>query len=113
MHLKMVGDREVLRPLLRTQFSREPTAENALDFVICLSDPAKYDHESIIEFLADNDDIVAHNDHLQTARAVALFHAGRLEESHVLYHSARVFMGRPGVWDSRVPDNVRAFGLKS
>lgn len=83
-HFKMVGDREALRPLLRTQFSREPTAQNALDFVICLSDPAKYDHESIIEFLADNDDIVEHNDDLQTTRALALFHAGRLEESREL-----------------------------
>ena len=81
VHLKSAGDREALRPLLRTQFSRERNAENALDFVICLSDPANFDHESIIEFLADNDDIVALNDDLQTARAVALFHAGRLEEA--------------------------------
>ena len=78
-HLKMVGDRAALRPLLLTQFNDAPTVNNALDVVICLSDPNSYDDQRIIQFLEQNADLVQQSDELQTAKAVALFHAGRLE----------------------------------
>ena len=80
-HLKMAGDCAALRPLIHQQFGLAPTVENALDVVRCLSDPTYFDHESIIDFLEDNSDILEQSDDLKTAKASALFHAGRLEDS--------------------------------
>ena len=80
-HLKLVDDRAALRPLTQEYFERSPTAENAMDVVVSLADPVNLDHESIIEFLNSHADILEQSDELKTAKAIALFHAGRLEES--------------------------------
>ena len=80
-HLKSVNDRAALRPLIIELFGREPTIENALDAVRCLGDPSCFDHESVIEFLETNDDLVAQSEDLKAAKAWALFQAGRLQEA--------------------------------
>ena len=80
-HLKMVGDRERLLPLVRERFDQAPTVENAIDVVGCLGDPSSYDHQSIIEFLDGNSDILEQSDDLKAVKATALFHAGQFEDS--------------------------------
>ena len=80
-HLKSVNDRAALRPLIVDLFDREPTIENALDVVKCLGDPSCFEHESVIEFLETNSDLIAQSDDLKAAKAWALFQAGRLQEA--------------------------------
>ena len=83
-HLKKVDDRAALLPLVRELFSRQRTVENAHDIVRCLSDPSAVDHESIIRFLQANSDLLEQSDHLKAAKAWALYHVGRLQESRAL-----------------------------
>ena len=83
-YLKKVDDRAALLPLVREVFTRQRTVENAHDIVRCLSDPSSVDHESIIEFLEENPDLLEHSDHLKAAKAWALYHVGRLKESRAL-----------------------------
>ena len=80
-HLKMVGDRERLLPLVRERFDQAPTVENAIDVVGCLGDPSSYDHQSIIKFLDGNSDILEQSNDLRAVQATALFHAGQFEDS--------------------------------
>ena len=79
--LKLEDDRAALRPLTQEYFERSPTSENAMDVVVSLADPANSDHQSIIEFLDSHADILEQSDELKTVKAIALFHAGRLQES--------------------------------
>ena len=79
--LKIVGDRAALLPLVRERFDRAPTIVNALDVVGCLGDPSSYDHQSIIEFLEENSDILEQSNDLKAVKATALFHAGQFEDS--------------------------------
>ena len=83
-HLKMVDDRAALLPLVRELFRRQRTVENAHDIIRCLSDPSSVDHESIIEFLEENPDLLEHSDHLKAAKAWTLYHLGRLKDSRAL-----------------------------
>ena len=83
-HLKMVDDRVALLPLVRELFTRQRTVENAHDIIRCLSDPSSVDHESIVEFLEKNPDLLEHSDQLKAAGAWALFHLGRLKDSRAL-----------------------------
>ncbi len=80
-YLKLEDDRAALRPLTREYFERSPTAENAMDVVVSLADPSNPDHDSIVEFLNNHADIVEQSDELKTAKAMALFDAGRLQEA--------------------------------
>lgn len=83
-HLKMVDDRAVLLPLVRELFRQQRTVENAQDIIRCLSDPSSVAHESIIEFLEENPDLLEHSDHLRAAKAWALYHLGHVEDSRTL-----------------------------
>ena len=83
-YLKKVDDRAALLPLVREVFTRQRTVENAHDIVRCLSDPSSVDHDSIIEFLEENPDLLEHSDHLKAAKAWALYHVGRLQDSRAL-----------------------------
>ena len=80
-HLKSVKDTVALRPLLVEMFSHERTADNALDVIRSLSDPSDYDSAEIISFVEGNLDLVSQHDDLKAAHSLALFRAGRLEES--------------------------------
>ena len=80
-HLKIIGDRTALQPLTRELFDRTPTVENAHGVVRNLSDPSFFDHAAVIDFLEANPEILEQSDDLKTAKAWALFHAGRLQES--------------------------------
>jgi len=80
-HLKLADDREALRPLVQDYFGQSPTVKSAMDVVVSLADPTNPDHASIIEFLNSHADILEQSDELKTAKAVALFHLGRLHES--------------------------------
>ena len=80
-HLKTVGDLVALRPLTRELFHRAPTVGNAHDVVSCLSDPSFFDHDAIIGFLDANPAVLEQSDDLKRAKAWALFHAGRFQES--------------------------------
>ena len=81
----MVDDRAALLPLVRDLFAdaREPL-RTAHDIVRCLSGPSSVDHESIIEFLDANPDLLEQSDHLKAAKAWALYHVGRLQDSRTL-----------------------------
>ena len=83
-HLKMVDDRAALLPLVQELFKRQKTVENAHDIVRCLSGPSSVDHGSIIEFLEANPDLLEQSDHLKAAKAWALYHVGRLQDSRAL-----------------------------
>ena len=80
-YLKTVEDRAALLPLTRELFDHEKTVDHAMDVVKCLGDPSAFDHESIIEFLETNSEILELSDDLKGAKAWALFCAGRLRES--------------------------------
>ena len=80
-HLKNVGDRAALRPLIRDLFDRERNVDNAKDLVNCFSGPSFFDYAAIIRFLEDNPDILEWSNDLRAAKARALFQAGRLQDS--------------------------------
>ena len=80
-YLKTVDDRASLQPLVRDLFDRQRTVGNACDVVMCLAAPSSFDYGSIIEFLEANPDLLEQSDDLRAAKAWALFHASRLQES--------------------------------
>ena len=86
-YFKDVGDRAALLPLVHELFKQVPTAERALDVVQCLSSPPSSDYESVLSFLEDNPDILKLSDDLKTAKAWALFQAGRFQESREINDS--------------------------
>ena len=83
-HLKAVDDRAALLPLVKELFAHQRTVENAHDIVGCLSPPSSIDHNSIIQFLEENFDLLEQSDQLKAAKAWALYHAGRFRESRAL-----------------------------
>ena len=83
-HLKVVDDRAALLPLVREMFERQRTVETAHDIVRCLSDPSSIDQKSIIEFLDANPDLLEQSEDLRAAKAWALYHVGRLQDSRAL-----------------------------
>ena len=80
-HLHGIGDQAALRPLVREQFNMAPTVQHAIDVVNSLGDPSSFATEPIIEFLDENADLVEKSPELQTAKALALFHAGRFVDA--------------------------------
>ena len=80
-HLKVIGDRTALQPLTRELFDRSPTVGNANDVVRSFVDSSSFDHAAIIQFLETNPEVVEQSNDLKSAKAWALFHAGRLQES--------------------------------
>ena len=83
-YLKQFSDYEALLPLTRSHFSRVRNVANALDVVQCLLATDPPDHQSAIHFLDDIPDLLEESQDLVLAKALALFHAGRLDESRRL-----------------------------
>ncbi|MYB26173.1 MAG: hypothetical protein F4X32_01545 [Candidatus Dadabacteria bacterium] len=83
-HLKEVGDRVALLPLLQKLFEDERNVENAKDLIICLGGHPFFDYEGIIKFLDDNADILEQSDKLKELKAWALFKLGRFKESQTI-----------------------------
>ena len=81
------GDLAALRPLTREQFRRAPTVKHALGVVKSLSDPSCFDHESIVQFLDENADLVEQSHELKTAKVFAFLHAGRYREAREINDS--------------------------
>ncbi|MCY4426046.1 MAG: hypothetical protein OXC05_03310 [Halieaceae bacterium] len=79
--LKSAGDRPALLPLIRKYFSQVRTVKNALDVVSCLVNPPAFDHESVIQFLEENSDLLEQSLDLKSIKAWAMFHAGRFPEA--------------------------------
>ena len=88
-HLKSVGDHTAIRPLVVELFRKEKTVENALDLVICLRHPAVRDHQSTIEFLESNPDVLERSTDLKAEHAWALFHVGKLQEAKAVNTAIR------------------------
>ncbi len=82
--LKQSSDYEALQPLARSHFARIRNVANALDVVQCLLDTDPPDHQSAIRFLDDIPDLLEQSQDLVLAKALALFHAGRLRDSREL-----------------------------
>ena len=72
-YLKQVDDRQSLTSLTQKLFEVQRTVGNAHDVVNCYSDPPFFDHESIIDFLEVNADILELSEDLKCAKALALF----------------------------------------
>ena len=72
---------------------KHQTVENAIDVVGCLGDPSSYDHQSIIEFLEENSDILEQSNDLRAVKATALFHAGQFEDSRKVSTTIFCFKG--------------------
>ena len=89
-HLKAIDDRTALQPLTRELFDRAPTVENANDVVRSFVNSSFFDHVAIIEFLETNPQVVEQSNDLKSAKAWALFHAGRLHESRKINDSLRI-----------------------
>ena len=83
-YLQAVNDRNALRPLVFELFNLERTIDNALHVVRCLVDPSHSDHESLIEFLETNADLVTDSNELTSAKAWALFRVGRLQDAKAI-----------------------------
>ena len=82
--LKQSSDYEALLPLARSHFDRMRNVSNALDVVQCLLNTDPPDYQSAIRFLDDIPDLLGQSQDLVLARALALFHAGRLGDSREL-----------------------------
>ena len=80
-YLESVNDRSSLRCLLRELFDRERTVENALGFIKYFVGPSFFDHNAIIQFMEENPDFLERSNELQSIKAWALYHAGRIQDS--------------------------------
>jgi len=80
-HLRRVRDWSALRPRLEEQFGRDRTLQNALHLVDSMHRDTESDEAEILAFLEANKDLVDRNPDLASARAWALFRAGRLDEA--------------------------------
>jgi tetratricopeptide (TPR) repeat protein len=72
-----------LEPYALKLFKREPNSRNALRYIECLQ-RAKASDEDIVGFLNDWPSLVDREAELVSARAWALYHLGKVDESHVL-----------------------------
>ena len=81
LHLTHVNDREALLPFSLDLFERQKTVDNARRVVMCYDRSMSLDHQSIINFLEVNPNIVGQSDDLKEAKAVAYFQAGQLQDS--------------------------------
>ena len=80
-HLKEVSDPVTFRPLILDHFMLHPSVENALDVVMCLGGSPFFDHNSILDFLTTNSDILEQSEDLKAVKSWALFMAGRIYDS--------------------------------
>ena len=80
-YLKQAEDHTVLLPLLRELFERQPSINNACDYVACLNHPIHQNYGKIITFLDTHPDIVEQSDKLISAKAWSLFYGGEHQKS--------------------------------
>jgi len=83
-HLHRVRDWTSLHRRLEELFALERTLENALHLVDCMRHDPESDEADALAFLDAQQDLVDRNPDLISARAWALFRAGRLLEARVL-----------------------------
>ena len=88
--MKAIDDRTALQPLTRELFDRAPTVENANDVIRSFVNLSFFDHKAVIEFLEANPQVVQQSLDLKSAKAWALFHAGRLHESKKINDFLRI-----------------------
>ena len=81
VHLNDSGDSESIKPLVLTQFDKEPNISNALEVVNCFGGSPFFDHATILKFLDENQGIVSESDDLKSIKARALFWAGKFQDS--------------------------------
>ena len=82
--LQESDDREALLPILQELVLRQRTVANAMNLVACLSNRPFFNHHRVVDFLDTNSDLVEQSLDLQTAKAWALFHIGRLSDAQEL-----------------------------
>ncbi len=80
-YLQKIDDRKRVLPLLKTQFDREQTTDNALQVVKYMFKPPFQDYESIIKFLSNNSYVFEQSDDLKRAKGIAFFNLGHYEEA--------------------------------
>jgi len=80
-HLIQKEDWRGLRPLLEELFRREQTVENATKVVGCLRRDTSASNDHVLDFLSRHDDLVERSQDLASAKAWALFHAGRWSDA--------------------------------
>ena len=74
-------DWKPLRPLLTELFKRERTLHNAMSLVESMSRVPDPDYSRMLAFLEENSDLLEREPQLQSAKAVAAFQLGNLEEA--------------------------------
>ena len=82
--LQESDDREALLPILQELVLRQRTVANAMNLVACLSNRPFFNHHRVVDFLDTTSDLVEQSLDLQTAKAWALFHIGRLSDAQEL-----------------------------
>lgn len=83
-YLFKVNDAKALRPLVLELFELETNVDNAVKVLNCLGGSPFFDHNSVLDFLNDNDDIVEHHDELKAAKVWALYNTGNFRESKLV-----------------------------
>ena len=81
VHLNNSGDSESIKPLVLTQFDKEPNISNALEVVNCFGGSPFFDYDAILKFLDENQGIVSESNDLMSIKARALFWAGKFRDS--------------------------------
>ncbi len=83
-YLRKARDWAALHPLVAELVRRLPNRRNALELVVCMERSGDAAPDEILAFLDANPDLVEQAPELQSARAWALFRAGRLGEANDL-----------------------------
>ena len=80
-YLIKVNDSIALRPLVLKLFELEPKIDNAINVLNCIGGAPYFDHNSVLDFLNENVDIVEQYDELIAAKVWALYYTGNIRES--------------------------------
>ena len=86
-YLFKVNDSKALRPLVLKLFELESNVDNAVKVLNCIGGSPFFDHNSVLDFLNDNDDIVEKYDKLKAAKVWALYNTGNFRESKLVNES--------------------------
>lgn len=103
-HLKRARDWTALQPLLHELFRREPTTENALQFIVSIRHNPQINYADIISFLEANQDMVERSLELASEQAWALSHIGRLKEAEAI--NRRLLESRDNAGDLLLETNI-------
>lgn len=86
-YLLKVNDSKALRPLVLKLFELEPNVDNAVKVLNCVGGSPFFDHNSVLDFINDNDDMVEQHDELKAAKVWALYNTGNIGESKLVNES--------------------------